>query len=483
MAHLGIDIGTSAVKICITDTDGTVMATADAPLTTQHPFAGASEQHPDAWIAAMTTAMAALPEGPRAAVRVIGLSGQMHGAVLLDAHQAPLRPAILWNDGRAAAECAAMAVAVPDIAQITGVPPMPGFTAPKLLWLKTHEPALHARIAHVILPKDYVGLFLHGHLVTDPSDAAGTSWFDQHARAWSPALCAASGTDIAWLPPVRAGSAVAGHLTPAAAQSLGLTAGIPVATGAGDGAAGAVGIGAITPGDGFISLGTSGQIFVTTDTCIPNPAARTHAYAHTLPDLWFQMAAMLNGARPMAWLAALLDRPIADLISEAETARPGPLFLPYLSGERTPHGDTDIRAGFWGLTETTTHGSLMYAVMEAISFTFADALAALQHSATRPERLLAIGGGTRSDFLLQMIADIIEIPLGRSDGAEAGPALGAARLGQMALGADPADVARKPDVQRWFTPDAARATALAPRLKAYRALYPALKSVGAALQP
>lgn len=482
MAHLGIDIGTSAVKVCVTDSLGQVVTTADAPLALQHPFAGASEQDPDAWITALTDALAQLSDTDRRTITVIGLSGQMHGAVMLDGNNAPIRPAILWNDGRATAECVDMAAAVPDIGQITGVPPMPGFTSPKLLWLSRHEPAAHGRIASVILPKDYIGLFLHGNLVTDPSDAAGTSWFDQHSGTWSRALCDASATDITWLPPVMAGNAVAGHLTPRAAQALGLPEGVPVAAGAGDGAAGAVGIGAVADGDGFISLGTSGQLFVTTGQCVPNPAARTHAYAHTLPELWFQMAAMLNGARPMAWLADLLDRPIAELLAEAETAAPGPLFLPYLSGERTPHGDNDIRAGFWGLSETTTHGSLMRAVVEAIAFTFADAQAAMAAGGTRPERLLAIGGGTRSDFLLQMIADVMQIPLGRSDAAEVGPALGAARLGQMALGARALDVATKPDIQRWFTPDAARGDALASRLAGYRALYPALKAVGAAIR-
>nr|WP_282563158.1 xylulokinase [Gymnodinialimonas phycosphaerae] len=477
VAHLGIDLGTSAVKLCVTDADGAVIATAEAPLTAQHPFPGASEQDPKAWITALTAAMATLPPERRAEVDVVGLSGQMHGAVLLDTSLAPVHPAILWNDGRAVAECADMAAAVPEIGHITGVPPMPGFTAPKLLWLSRHAPDVHARIAHILLPKDYLGLYLHGRLVTDPSDAAGTSWFDQHSGRWSPALCDASATDIAWLPQVLSGETIAGHLGAGAAQTLGLRKGIPVATGAGDGAAGAVGIGAIAPGDGFISLGTSGQLFVTTATCLPNPESRLHAYAHTLPNLWFQMAAMLNGARPMAWLATLLDRPITELLAEAEAAQPGPLFLPYLSGERTPHGDNDIRAGFWGLSETTTHGSLMRAVVEAIAFTFADAQAAMAAGGTRPKRLLAIGGGTRSDFLLQMIADVMQVPLGRSDAAEVGPALGAARLGQIALGAGAQDVARKPEVQRWFTPDPARAEALAPRLAGYRALYPALRTV------
>jgi xylulokinase len=276
----------------------------------------------------------------------------------------------------------------------------------------------------------------------------------------------------------RAGSAVAGHLQADAASDLGLTPGIPVATGAGDAAAGAVGIGAINAGDGFVSLGTSGQLFVTTNRYRPNPGSLVHTYAHTLPGMWFQMACMLNGARPMAWLAELLNRPIADLLTEAATAPPGPLFLPYLTGERTPHGDTDIRAGFWGLGEDTSHGSLMRAVIEAIAFSFADAADALAAAGTRPDTLLAIGGGTRSDLLLQMIADVIDIPIGRSDGADIGPAFGAARLAQMALTGGDTAMLTKPEVTAWFTPSGHPDTR---RLAAYRQLYPALKSVSAVL--
>lgn len=477
--YLGIDIGTSAVKLCVADGAGAVRATTDAPLSVQTPFPGASEQDPQAWLDALEAAAAKLPADMRAKVGAVGLSGQMHGAVMLDAERRPIRPAILWNDSRADAQCATLTARVPDIGEVSGVPPMPGFTAPKLLWLAEHAPDDHARIAHVLLPKDYVGLVLHGALATDPSDAAGTSWFDQNARAWSPTLCAAAATDSAWLPDILNGTAIAGHLQRDAAALLGLPSGIPVATGAGDAAAGAVGIGAVEPGDGFISLGTSGQLFVTTDTYRPNPESRIHAYAHTLPDRYFQMAAMLNGARPMAWLADLLNRPIATLLAEAEAAAPGPLFLPYLTGERTPHGDADIRAGFWGLSEDTTHGALMRAVVEAIAFSFADAQAAMAAAGTNPDRLLAIGGGTRSDFLLQMIADVMGVAIGRSDGADVGPALGAARLAQIATGAPAAQVATKPEVSRWFAPDAARADALAPRLAGYRALYPALKSVNA----
>ncbi len=483
MRFLGIDIGTSAVKLCLTDADGAVLATQEAALSLSHPFAGASEQNPEAWYAALRAAMLGLAAEDRARVGALGLSGQMHGAVCLDAALRPIRPAILWNDGRAALECRDMAQAVPEIGQIAGVPPMPGFTAPKLLWLSRHAPEDHACIHKILLPKDYIGFRLHGNLYTDPSDAAGTHWLEQATGAWSSELCRVSATNLDWLPSLRFGIEAAGQLLPDAASDLGLPPGIPIATGAGDAAAGAIGIGAIDAGDGFLSLGTSGQVFVTIDSYRPNPESLVHAYAHTMPGMWFQMACMLNGARPMAWLSELLQRPIGDLTAEAETAEPGPLFLPYLTGERTPHGDSAIRAGFWGLGEGTSHGSLMRAVVEGIAFSFADATAALRAAGTTPAKLRAIGGGTRSDFLLQMIADVTDTPIGRSDGAEVGPALGAARLARVAAGHTTlAEVAEKPPVSKWFQPNPTNQATLSRRLAGYRRLYPALASVSEAME-
>lgn len=476
--YLGIDLGTSAIKACIMDDNGQVVATTSTALPIQHPFEGASEQNCADWWAATLDAVGRIDAATRAKVRAIGLSGQMHGAVLLDADRTPLRPAILWNDARASTECAQMMQAEPETSEISGVLAMPGFTAPKVLWLARHEPAIHAKIRHILLPKDYIGLMLHGNLVSDPSDAAGTSWFDQAGRCWSPRLCEISQTDPDWLPEVRAGTQSAGPLTRTAADLLGLTPGIPVAAGAGDGAAGAVGIGAVADGDGFVSMGTSGQLFVTTGTYRPRPESRIHAYAHTMPDTWFQMAAMLNGARPMAWLAALLDRPIEALLHEAEAAAPGPVFLPYLMGERTPHGDSDIRGGFALLGENTSQGSLMRAVVEAVAFSFADAFEALAGAGTRPTRVLSIGGGTRSDFLMQTIATVTGCELGRSAGADIGPALGAARLAAACCHDAPiSDWAPRPEVDRWFAPDPQAQEALARRLVGYRALYPALKQM------
>ncbi len=482
--HLGIDLGTSAVKVCLLGAEGGVVAAASVPLAVAHPFDGASEQDCTDWWHAARQAIGRIDPALRRQVRAIGLSGQMHGAVLLDAAHTPIRPVILWNDARATRECDDMLAADPEAGAIAGALPMAGFTAPKLLWLSRHEPETHARIASVLLPKDYLGFRLHGRFVTDPSDAAGTSWYDEDAREWSGRLCAVSATDPGWLPEVRHGTEIAGALLPGPARDLGLPAGIPVAAGGGDAAAGAVGIGAVFAGDGFISLGTSGQLFVTTAEYRPNLASRIHAYAHTVPGHWFQMAAMLNGARPIAWLADLLRRPIGELLdeAEAEAAPQGPLFLPYLMGERTPHGDTEIRAGFFGLGETTSQASLMRSVVEAVAFSFADAVDALSEAGTMPEALLAIGGGTRSDFLLQTIVDVTGCRIGRTAGADIGPALGAARMAMVACGdGSPAEVMTKPPVARWFEPTARNADRLRARLDGYRALYPAFKSVQAKL--
>ena len=452
------------------------MATSERAYPLQHPFEGASEQNCEDWWQETCAAVGAHDPAMRRKVRGIGLSGQMHGAVLLDKNDRPLRPAILWNDSRAEAECTQLLEDEPSVGEITGVWPMAGFTAPKLLWLARHEPHLHGQIAHILLPKDYIGLRLHGERVTDPSDAAGTSWFDQRTGAWSRRICEISATHTEWLPQIRFGTEIAGYLLPEVADLLGLESGIPVAAGAGDAAAGAMGIGAVAAGDGFISLGTSGQLFVTQDRYRPNVESRIHAYAHTHAGHWFNMAAMLNGARPMAWLAELLNRPIADLLEEAAGSDPDNLlFLPYLSGERTPHGDTSLRAGFYGLSETTRHGSLMRAVTEAIAFSFADAAGALEQAGTSVKSLLAIGGGTRNDLLMQTIADSLNCQIGRSGGSDIGPALGAARLAQIASeGCPVSEVARKPKVHTWFEPRPSAMPRLSRKLAAYRALYSGL---------
>ncbi|MGY9048485.1 hypothetical protein P775_21730 [Puniceibacterium antarcticum] len=478
---MGIDIGTSGVKVSLTGSDLLPLTSATIPLAISHPQSGYSEQNPaDWWLAvqcAIADVMATLPKA-RTDLRGIGLSGQMHGAVLLDKHMQVIRPAILWNDGRSDTQCAALMRDAPDLAALAGVNPMAGFTAPKILWLKEQEPESYARIRHVLLPKDYIGLQLHGNLVTDPCDAAGTWWFAEATRCWSPALCAATATNPDWLPQVREGTEIAGHLDAATAALLCLPAGIPIAAGGGDAAAGAIAVGAVTDGTGFISLGTSGQLFVATDTFRAAPDKGIHSYAHCVPELWFQMAAMLNGARPMSWFSEMTSVPVGELLREAQDARLDrvPLFLPYLTGERTPHGDARIRGAFYGLDNDTGRGEMMRAIVDAIAYSFADARDAIQSVTPVPTPLLAIGGGSKSDLLLQTIADVMDVALHRGEDSAVGPALGAARLGAVAAGAATvSDIFQPPQITAVFDPrDAGRHTG---RLSTYRALYGALESV------
>lgn len=463
---LGIDVGTSAIKVVLSD-GATILRTGEAALTRQSPHAGWSEQDPAAWWAGTRAALATL--GDLSGVRAVGLSGQMHGAVLLGAGHKVLRPAILWNDNRSVAECATLRERLPDIGQRAGVLPLPGFTAPKLIWLKAHEPEIYAQVRHILLPKDYVGLCLHGELATDMSDAAGTLWLDQQGRAWSDTLCTASDTDPAWLPALHYGTDQCGAVTARAAEATGLRAGTLVFAGGGDAATGAASLGATEAGRGFISLGTSGQLFIAGDTYRPNPDAFVHAFAHTVPGRWYQMAALLNGARPLAWLAGLLEMPVADMLAAAQTADAtrAPVFLPYLTGERSPHGDPQVRASFALLDDTTTRAELALAVVEAIAFSFDDAVQSFGSSIDSVPHFLAIGGGSRSDFLLQKIADATGQTLHRQANASAGSAAGAAFLAGMGLGeainADPTDEATV------FAP--APDDGLAARKEKFRALY------------
>lgn len=435
--YLGIDIGTSSVKLCLASPEGVQIAATDAPLSVRNPYPYWSEQDPEAWWQALLLAMATLRSNhDLAGVRAIGLSGQMHGAVLLDAQLRVIRPAILWNDGRSHAECELLQDRVPDIGQIAGIGPLPGFTAPKIMWLKRHEPDVHARIAHILLPKDYIGFRLHGAMVTDKSDAAGTLWLDQQKRDWSGEIAAASETDFAALPHCLEGTETAGRLTAEAASALGLPAGIAIAAGGGDAAAGAVGLGAIVDGRAFVSLGTSGQLFVATAAYSPNPGAMVHAFAHAVPGMWFQMAAMLNGARPLRWFADVCGAPVATLLDEAADIDPerAPLFLPYLTGERSPHGDPHIRGGFYGLGDDSGRAEMMRGIVNAIAFSFADAADSLRASGTDLTMVSAIGGGTRSDLLLQTISDVLGVCINREASSATGPALGAAKLAACANG-------------------------------------------------
>ena len=483
MSFLGLDVGTSAVKAVLVDGDQRLLAEAEAPLTTSRPQPLWSEQDPDAWLAATWAVLAALRRdqpGAYGAVQAVGLSGQMHGAVVLGADDRPLRPAILWNDGRAQAECRLLAERVPGIGRIAGVPPTPGYTAPKLLWLAAHEPALFAQIARVLLPKDYVRLRLTGEHAPDPVDAAGTLWLDEARRAWSPEILAATEMREAQLPRVVEGSEPAGALRADIAAELGLPAGVPVAAGAGDAAAGAIGIGAIADGDAFVSLGTSAQYFVTTESYRPCPERLIQAYCHGLPARWYQCAALLNGASCLGWAPALLGEPdIPALVARVEARWRGPsrvLFLPYLAGERTPHDDPHARGVLFGLEPDTDGIEVAQAVMEGVAFSLAEAQDCLSVAGSEVAALAAIGGGARSPFWMRLLATVLDRPVTLYAGAAKGPAFGAARLARLAATREtPEAVCGKPEVAQVLEPERALVERYFERGRRFRYLYQALR--------
>ena len=437
--YLGIDVGTSAVKALLVDEDQHVLAEASEPLTISRPQPLWSEQNPHDWWSAVEHAVSALRAAASndfAAIHGIGLSGQMHGAVLLDRNREVLRPAILWNDGRAHAQCETLERAMPNLGRIAGVPAMPGFTAPKLMWVAEHEPEIFARTHTVLLPKDYIRSRLSGEMVTDCSDAAGTLWLDQAQRKWSESLVHATGLSMQQMPRITEGTAVSGHLREDIARTWGLARSVVIAGGAGDAAAGALGIGAINDGDAFVSLGTSAQYFVSTSTYRPYPQAFIHAFCHALPDRWFQMAAMLNGASALAWVARLLGEPDIDaLLARVEAGYRGPgevVFLPYLTGERTPHNDPQARGVFFGMNADTTGAALVQAVLEGVAFSIGQAQDLLAQAGTQIARVAAIGGGSRSPFWMRILASVLDRPIVLYREGSQGPAFGAARLARLA---------------------------------------------------
>jgi xylulokinase len=480
--YLGLDVGTSAVKAVIVDEQQSTLAEADAPLHISRPRDGWSEQDPEDWwkaVQAVIDELSTQLKGALSDIRGIGLSGQMHGAVLLDAQNRPIRPAILWNDGRSSKEAKELGSKYPELAHRLGVIPMPGFTAPKLLWLARHEPDRFRTVRKIIPPKDYIRLKLTGSLVTDMSDAAGTWWLDEAARDWSDEALAATGLDRSHMPALVEGSQTSGTLHSNLARRWGMSGEVIVAGGAGDVAAGAAGLGAIDAGSAFISLGTSGQLFVTARHFNPAPETLLHSFCHAVPDRWFQMAAMLNGASCLAWVASLLQQDIAKLLVNTEAAYRAPsktLFLPYLTGERTPHNDPHARGVFFGLSPEISQTDLVQAVLEGVAFSFADAKQALEIAGTGLTCAGLIGGGSRSAFWVQILANVLDIPLLRYEGSDKGPAFGAARLAKLAAtGEPPEKVCMAPRIVQTIHPEPNLVEAYAPRIDAFRSLYRVLK--------
>ncbi|HVJ42233.1 MAG TPA: xylulokinase [Dongiaceae bacterium] len=479
---IGIDVGTSSIKSVLVDRSERLIASAQVSLIVSRPQPGFSEQAPeDWWHAALETLDQLHRTAPRemSAVTGIGFSGQMHGATLLDRNGDVLRPCILWNDGRAAEECREMEAACPDLHTVSGNLAMPGFTAPKLLWVRKHEPQIFAATDKVLLPKAYLRYRLSGEMIEDMSDAAGTLWLDGAKRDWSDKLLAVTGLTRAHMPKLAEGNAVAGKLKPELVKRWEMKQAPVFSAGAGDNAAGAVGLGAIHAGDAFISLGTSGVVWVTTERFAPNPASAVHAFCHAVPNMWHQMGVILSAASSLGWHAGIMGKSEAELLAELgdKPKAPSPvIFLPYLSGERTPHNDAAIRGVFCGLSHETRRADLTQAVLEGVAFAVKDCVAALAGAGTRMAAADVIGGGSRSAFWLSLMASVLAMPLSRLAESDVGAALGAARLGRMAAtGESPADVCRKPARLDTFSPDPALAEAYAGSYQRYRALYPLLK--------
>ena len=479
--YLGIDLGTSSVKAVIVDESEAIIAQASAPLAVSRPQPLYSEQDAADWWRGACESILRLPAAARARVRSIGLSGQMHGATLLDRADQPLRPAILWNDGRSAAECLELEGLEPRSRAITGNIMMPGFTAPKLKWVARHEPELFARTATVLLPKDFLRLKLTGERVSDMSDASGTGWLDVARRDWSDAMLSASSLSRANMPRLVEGTAVSGELTAQVAEQLGLNR-VPVAGGGGDNAASAVGMGIIAPGQAFLSLGTSGVLFAVTDQFRPNPERAAHAFCHAIPGTWHQMAVLLSAASALDWVAQLLGA--TDLVQLVEAAqsrglqRESPYFLPYLSGERTPHNEPRARGVFFGLTHETSPPDLVAAVLEGVAQAFADGQDVLLESGGRIDEINMTGGGARLAYWGELLAAALNQPLTYRAGSEIGAALGAARLGRMAAtGESPSSVCKLPPIVRVVPPDPQLAALLAQRRGHFQQLYRDLRNL------
>lgn len=478
---VGLDLGTSGLRALLIDGAGAPLGSAQQAYAPVHPHPGWSEQDPADWVAAVDAALAELAAAhpqAMAQVRGIGVSGHMHGATLLDAEGAVLRPCILWNDTRSAAEAAELDGA-DDVRALSGNIVFPGFTAPKLLWVARHEPEVFARTASVLLPAAYMNFHLTGARFADMSDSAGTAWLDVDARDWSARLLEVSGMRADQMPRLVEGCEAGGTLRPDLAQRWGMPGDVIVVGGAGDNAASACGVGAMREGTGFVSLGTSGVVLAGRDGYAPLPESAVHTFCHAVPGQWYQMGVILAATDSLNWLSRVTGATPAELSREVGDALDGPgelRFLPYLSGERTPHNDSDIRGGFLNIDVGTTRRDMTRAVMEGVAFALRDCAEALKASGARLDQMLAIGGGAQSRYWVELLATVLGVPLALPEKGDFGAALGAARLAMVGAGAGTVDeVMAPPPIRETIAPNAALTAEYDAAYASWRQIYPAVK--------
>ncbi len=482
---LGLDLGTSSLKALVIDENGNTIISASSPLSVSQPKPLHSEQDPSDWINALHSVMHELSN--HACIKnivAIGLSGQMHGAVLLDKYGHVLRPAILWNDGRSEIECKELENKVETSREITGNLMMPGFTAPKLLWVKKHEPEIFEQIDKVLLPKDYMRFVLSGVFASDMSDASGTMWINTKNRDWDEVLLSATGLTKSHMPKLFEGNQITGHLLPDLTTKWNMTNKVSIVAGGGDNAAGAIGVGITKKGQGMLSLGTSGVYFVVSDHYTAAPEQAVHSFCHALPDTWHLMSVILSAASSVDWFCnSIAKKPVSELFTELENANKhepvnsSVFFLPYLSGERTPHNDSLAKGVFFGLTHTTTQLDMFKAVLEGVSFALADGVHALHDTGVQANEINIIGGGAQSAYWRQLIADILNQSIIYRSGSETGPALGAARLAMQAVtdNAKYEDIYKAPTITQIHEANTATHQIYKKKHETFRKLYSQLK--------
>jgi xylulokinase len=480
---IGLDLGTSGIRALLVQEDGTVLHVVDAELSVSHPRPGWCEQDPAEWIGAARQVIGKLCQlapDAMAQLRGIGLSGQMHGATLLDSDGVVLRPCILWNDTRSEVQ-AAQLDATDGFRALTGNIVFPGFTAPKLMWVAAHEPKIFDRVAKVLLPKDFLTFWLTGRMISDMSDSAGTAWMNVGLREWSDVLLQQSGMRRDQMPELIEGVDVVAPVERDLATELGLPPGVLVVAGGGDNAASACGVGALGEGDGFVSLGTSGVLLAARDGFSPKPDSAVHTFCHAIPDTWYQMGVMLAATDSLNWLARITGTDAARLTGALgdQIIGPGTLrFMPYLSGERTPHNDSTVRGAFLGLDIAHDQKDLTRAVLEGVTFALRDSLKALNSTGAQLDRLLAIGGGAQSRYWCELLATSLNLPIDLPEKGAFGAALGAARLAICGVtGASPADVMTKPVIAETIMPRADLRAAYDEAYRVFVTTFPILKAM------